>query len=638
MRLHSVVVRNYRNYLESETTVHPSITCIVGKNESGKTAFLNALYRLNPARPNATFSVHEHYPAWLEKRDRQKGLDLDRVQPITATFALSDEDRRVVAEEFGEGVFEAETLTISRDYGGVLYYTVDVSEARFVAHVVASVDWPRGTKTGANKAKSISDLSKYAEELAAQSADEDGYGAVATAVRTTLTNLVGDKDLGRAVFEFLKHRIPKFLYFADYSKLPYSVGIARLLTADPSSLEDHQLTARSLLRLAAAEDEYLSNPDYERRKRELENVANALTDDVLKYWTQNPELRVQPEITQTTVTDSRGTHSVLDELKIRIWDQRHMLSLPFNEHSTGFQWFFSFLIAFSEYEFTEDPVVILLDEPALGLHARAQADFLRFIEERIAARCQVMFTTHSPFMVQPGKLERVRLVEDRGKEEGAKLSDDVNSTDSDTLFPLQGALGYDLAQNLFISPNNLVVEGTSDFTYLRVISDYFAETGDRVPLDERWSIVPVGGVDLVPTFVALLGHHLDLTVLVDGTRGGNQRLTRLTTQGLLIPKRIITAGEPLGLPEADIEDLFAAEDYVNLVNRAFGTEIRLGDLEGSDPIVKRIARNLGRERFDHGRPADLLLRKRDEVLPNLTSVTLDNFEALFERINATIAD
>jgi predicted ATPase len=58
------------------------------------------------------------------------------------------------------------------------------------------------------------------------------------------------------------------------------------------------------------------------------------------------------------------------------------LSLPFDEHSSGFRWFFSFLAAFSEYENAQAPIVILLDEPALSLHARAQADFLRFIEER----------------------------------------------------------------------------------------------------------------------------------------------------------------------------------------------------------------------------------------------------------------
>ena len=50
-----------------------------------------------------------------------------------------------------------------------------------------------------------------------------------------------------------------------------------VLKTDPKQLDDDQLTARSLLKLAAADNDYLLNPDYERRKRELENVANALT-------------------------------------------------------------------------------------------------------------------------------------------------------------------------------------------------------------------------------------------------------------------------------------------------------------------------------------------------------------------------
>ena len=275
------------------------------------------------------------------------------------------------------------------------------------------------------------------------------------------------------------------------------------MKTEESALNDGELTARSLLRLAAADDDYLMNPEYERRKRELENVANALTDDVLTYWSQNPALRVNPDITQKTVTNPQGQQSVLDEIKFRIWDERHLLSLPFDEHSSGFQWFFSFLAAFSEFEFKEMPVIILLDEPALGLHAKAQKDFLRFIEERMTPICQVIYTTHSPFMVQPGNLERVRVVEDKGRKDGTIISSDVMSTDPDTLFPLQGALGYDMAQHLFIAPHNLVVEGTSDFTYLAIFSDYLKEKGDREYLDERWSIVPVGGADLLPSFVAL---------------------------------------------------------------------------------------------------------------------------------------
>jgi hypothetical protein len=343
-----------------------------------------------------------------------------------------------------------------------------------------------------------------------------------------------------------------------------------------------------------------------------------------------------PDITQKTVTNSQGQYSVLDELKIRIWDNRHQLSLPFDEHSTGFRWFFSFLAAFSEFEYSEDPVVLLLDEPALGLHGRAQADFLRFIEERLAPNHQVLYTTHSPFMVQPGKLERARVVEDKSQDLGCVITSDFATTDPDTLFPLQGALGYDLAQHLFISPHNLVVEGISDFTYFQVMSDYFKELGDRECLHEKWSIVPVGGADLVPTFVALLGGQLNLTVVVDAKKGGHQKLNRLVNQRLLDDKRLITIGHITGQPAADVEDLFSVGDYLALFNRTFGTVISKEDLCGNDPIVRRIARHCGKDRFDHGRPADYFLRSRDEILTSLSVETLDKFERLFARINETM--
>lgn len=119
------------------------------------------------------------------------------------------------------------------------------------------------------------------------------------------------------------------------------------------------------------------------------------------------------------------------------------------------------MAAFSEYEYSKKNIIILLDEPGLGLHGKAQADFIRFIEERLSQKRQVIYSTHSPFMVQPNKLERVRIVEEKDSEQGSKITEDVLTTDPDTLFPLQGALGYDLAQHLFISKDNLVVEGTS---------------------------------------------------------------------------------------------------------------------------------------------------------------------------------
>jgi hypothetical protein len=541
-----------------------------------------------------------------------------------------------VEEKFGPGVVAAGTmLKLWKNYSNEFRWESGCNEQQAVKNFVGKNPVPDAEQPAyvaladfeALKAKLVADVEKSKETA-------EDHKLFINAQSALKTLLGGKEDFDEAAWEVAEPRLPEFFYFDEYSKLPYSVKIRDVLNND--NLSESDATARALLMLGGTEKEYMLNPDYERRKRELENVANVLTDDVNKYWSQNPELRVQPDITQSTVSNQQGQQSVLDEMKLRIWDNRHSLSLPFTEHSGGFQWFFSFLAAFSEYEHRDPPVVILLDEPAVGLHAKAQADFLRFIEERLAKRCQVIYTTHSPFMVQPGKLERVRLVEDRGKDEGAVLSSDVLTRDRDTLFPLQGALGYDLVQHLFVAQNNVVVEGTSDYAYLTLVSDFLAAKGGRTSLDPKWSIVPVGGADLIPTFVALLGNHLKVTVLVDSRKGGNQRLERMAKDGYLEKQRIILVGDVLGRKTGDIEDLFEEDEYLGLYNRAFGKSIRAKDLKGNDPIVERIARHEGVERYDHGRPADVLLREREAILSTLSEDTLKRFEDLFARINKTL--
>lgn len=637
MKLKSARIRMFRNILDStEVKIEEKVTCLVGKNESGKSAFLNALWRLKPARVKPEFAIHDHYPAWLEKRHRNEGVNQKEFEPVEVCLEWEPADVKAVEEKFGAGVVAAgTTLRLWKNYSNALRWESGCNEQQAVKNFVGKNPVPDAQQAAY---AALAEFMALKERLATdveESKDAAEDHKLFTNAQSALKALLGEKcNFGDAVRAVAEPRLPEFFYFAEYSKLPYSVKIQDVLKND--KLSESDATARALLMLGGTEKDYMLDPEYERRKRELENVANVLTDDVNNYWSQNPELRVQPDITQRTVSNQQGQQSVLDEMKLRIWDNRHSLSLAFNEHSAGFQWFFSFLAAFSEYEHRDPPVVILLDEPAVGLHAKAQADFLRFIEERLTKRCQVIYTTHSPFMVQPGKLERVRLVEDRGKQEGSVLSSDVLTRDRDTLFPLQGALGYDLVQHLFVAENNVVVEGTSDYAYLKLISDFLGAKGGRTSLDPKWSIVPVGGADLIPTFVALLGNHLKVTVLVDSRKEGHQKLERMAKDGYLEKQRIILVGDILGRKTGDIEDLFEEDEYLGLYNKAFGKAIKAKDLKGNDPIVARIARHEGVERFDHGRAADVMLRDREAVLSTLSDSTLKRFEDLFGRINKTL--
>lgn len=129
--------------------------------------------------------------------------------------------------------------------------------------------------------------------------------------------------------------------------------------------------------------------------------------------------------TDNATVESGPENTVVRYLDVRVRDTRHGYTANFTQRSSGFQWFFSFLAAFSEFEKRGHGVIVLLDEPALNLHGQAQADFLRFINERLAANSQIIYATHSPFMVAPSHLERVRIVEDKGMDAGSVVSQDV---------------------------------------------------------------------------------------------------------------------------------------------------------------------------------------------------------------------
>ncbi len=644
MRLTKVRVGLFENIVDStEVEIEADVTCLVGKNESGKTAFLRALYRLNPAyEQTSKFVPRDDYPRWRWRRD-EKEKRVESAKPIFATFELSDNDVAVVEESFGSGALASRKLRVWRTYANELFLEVDVDEAALVQHLVGQLPEGSPARRGAAKTKTLEALQGVLSKAGAPttSAAPDGSAPQPDPAATEVTNLEtkvktlrSAEPLSRTAANSLTARLPKFFYFGEYSYLPGRVALGQLLGTNKEKLSPGDRTALSLLELAGGTKESLSAEDYEQRVAELEASGNEITRQVLEYWTTNANIRVDFDIDKKIEPNPQGQPHVVERyLDIRLHDQRHQFTTNFATRSTGFRWLFSFIAAFSAFEDLPEGIVVLLDEPALNLHACAQSDFLRFINTRLAAGHQVIYTTHSPFMVEPDRLRRVRLVEDK-PEVGAKVSSDVLSTDRDTLFPLQGALGYDLSQNLFVGATNLVIEGTSDFIYLSELSRHLERLG-RPHLDlRRWTLTPVGGASGVPTFVALLGSHLDVTVLVDADAKVNQRLTDMVAKGLLQSHRLVTVGQVVGKARADVEDMFTVDEYLRLYNKAFSASLKPSDLSGDGLLVKRIEQQAGP--FDHGRPAELLLREPEPFLSSLSEDTLGHFEKLFELVNQTL--
>lgn len=638
MKLLGAQVTNYKSIDDSGWVEFGNVTCLVGKNESGKTAFLQAIQRLSPAPGvkigfDLTDYPRKGYTRYKRQHEKQPATI------VCAKFELSAEEIARIEGEFGEGVLESPTMEAHKDYSNTQYWSVAINERAVVRHLLDKAALPDHVFAKVENSPNLDTLLGHLET------ESDQPPSIIDLIATLRTQF--DQSVkARIIHEFLAEMVPYFVYFSDYSTMGGRIAIQALKQRqDNDTLSDADRTFLSLLSLVGADLVDLEDEqDYERLTAELEGASNKISDEVFEFWSQNKQLAVRLALSNANPSDPSPLNSGAI-LNVRIENQRHRVTVPFDERSRGFVWFFSFLAYFSELEDETRDLVLLLDEPGLSLHAKAQSDFLRFIDERLAPKHQVIYTTHSPFMINPAELNRVRTVQDVD-ERGTVISADVLKNDRDTVFPLQAALGYELAQTLFVGPHNLLVEGPSDLVYLQVMSRILEQQG-QAGLDPRWVLVPVGGADKVSTFVSLLGgNKLHVAVLIDTSTKEMQRIRTLQSNHLIGANSLIQLSEFTGGDDADIEDMFEPGFYLELVNGAFteslDQKLKLSDLTSdSQRIVERLSQYFKNAsatdgRFDHYQPAVFLLTEQSKLIKKINEDTIGRFSALFQRVNSLL--
>jgi len=634
IKLKRVTVNKYKSIQKTQIVeIDPAITTVVGMNESGKTAFLTAIAKTNyfTADNDFVFDTIEDYPR-SELIDFQNS-DED-CEIIKCEYEISPELIKLIGDEIGKGVFTIKEFSRSHYYKEktALFSGIAANKKKFLELKIQNYILTFSTKEAITKCASLNDIAA----IVAVEGDTDLQN-----FKNEINKIIdgGYKDPNWTdllesyiVKKWIQPKIPKFWYFDDYYPLGGKININKLHKEPPATEKDK--TSKALFELARIKPEDILNStdkEYEKYIALLEASSNKITTEIFKYWSTNKNLDIEFKIQNTTTPPEK----ILD---IRVKNQRHKITLPLDRRSKGFNWFFSFIIWFSKIQADKtSDYILLLDEPGLNLHASAQADLLRFIED-LSKKYQIIYTTHSPFMVESDHLDRVRTCLET--EEGTIISDTIQEKDPNTLFPLQAALGYDIAQNLFVSKNNLLVEGPADLIYLTVLSSIL-ETEKRTSLKENITIVPVGGLDKVTTFISLLrGSKLNVVCLLDTftDQKGKQKVDDLIRYKIIKDKNIRFFDEFAnnGAKTADIEDLFAKDEYIKLFNEAFDTEyskIEVAHLDTSiETVVKQINKIIGKERFNHYRPANKLNQLGIDK-KYFSTKTLDNFEKMFIEIN-----
>lgn len=634
MKLQKVEIKKYKSINSDQVIrIEDDTTILVGMNESGKTSILEAIAKTNyfNADSKFRFNLTHDYP-----RKEKKQIDKDGSEPVAVIMHYSIEENLIkkINIELGANVWNATEITISYKYkGGNTWGGIKCNHEAFWEYQLKKLELPSDLRDKFNK---IVSKEKFEAELNILT-DEGVKQKVTQLSKFFVKEWPFANQLEEYIVKhYLRPNIPKFLYYDEYYALPSEITIEDL---NEEEIEDEYKTAKALFELADINtNELINAKDFEDYKAELEATQATISDELFKYWSSNQNLEINFDI-EPIIESSSNSNGHIDKivshiLHIRVKNKRSAVSLPLRNRSKGFNWFFSFLIWFKKIqEDKNSKYILLLDEPGLNLHASAQADLMKFIED-LTADYQIVYTTHSPFMIDSNKLSRVRTVLET--KEGTSISESLQEKDPKTLFPLQAALGYDIAQNLFISKKNLIVEGIADLVFLETVSGIL-QSKDRTALSNDITIVPVGGLDKVATFISLLrGSKLHLVCLLDSFNDAKAkaRLDNLIREKIIKENDILFYDEFSQLDKADLEDMFSKEEYLNIYNEAFkDSKLKASDLNKDIPnIIIQINNYIGKDRYNHYLPAIEFAKKTDKIV-ELSEATLSRFEGLFSKIN-----
>ncbi|HEY7048885.1 MAG TPA: AAA family ATPase [Jatrophihabitantaceae bacterium] len=506
---------------------------------------------------------------WKQYGDVEKAVDVLRAAlaiaaapPMPAESPAVEADEPPVAEAPAKAA-EAETAVAEAPVEAA---APDPEAAQQLLDALAELSdgWESSTTIRGRRAASLRD---WLDAATVQLASDD---AAITEAADTVRAALEQANRVVEAFDELEGHIPFFVYFSQYVKVQPRIHLGRLAAQELAGDIDEEydfgnlcllrylgLSARELADLGrgipdvrtesgelirpSAEDIAAYQARLDRRGYKLNAAAMTLTKAINSVWGDDRELDILPDgqYLKVVVRNEDGARVELDQ------------------GSEGFRWLVSFHVVFeAQARSREANAILLLDEPAVSLHALKQEKFRETIT-KLAARNQTLFTTHSPFMVASDEMHRVRIVEMKDRDTGTMVHQDFAVGDPRSLFLLESHFGYELGRSLFEQRRNLVVEDISDYWYLLAISDAAKDVGE-IAIDDDVAILPAGDAGKVIYHASVL-HSRDWQVaaLFDSDVSGTAAAEDEAFVHLMKKERIYLVGDFYEGPveQAEFEDL-----------------------------------------------------------------------------------
>lgn len=598
MRLRKFRVRAFRCIHDSGEIDVGDLAAFVGRNESGKTTILQALMLLNRDE-----SVSE-----LDLCDEMSDELKSEMVLVEGSFELSSAETAMIHQKFRD-LPDIKTIKLYRtntdgevkyDFGDVEFNDTEERDSNSWMSLVKEVNLFLNTIP--NHLKEQLDASFFygaaptSKEIFNKNMDRFNKSIRAIAIReeqvigewlsvykdprNTYERLVEGTSQRRRLENYIASELhPRFVYFSDYKKIHGNINLNEFIndqqgrrtdTIEYVEEFDKAETVRNLFYLAeldlTALESYQDSPS--TLIKILNTASNRLTKRLNPTWKGDPihvDLRYNPgNIMSLVISDVHRDGTITNTGLL-------------NRRAEGFKWTFSFIVNFAaETQRAElKEAILLLDEPARNLHPTQQMGIADLLQD-LAGSNQVLYATHSPFMIfdyTPGNLLVVEL--DR-RRHLSKIFYDYWNADDMTLTPVIYGLSRGLVQSITdrgIGVNSrpvLIVENRSDAMYLNAF-DKFVED-PNISMNPLNVVASYSKDAVMPLATFYKNHGYSTFILLADSVESKHIESQLAQNGFEPVQTIHYESDNKKL--RSIEDYIAPDDYIHAVNQTYMVKLR----------------------------------------------------------------
>ena len=585
MKFESFKIENFRSIVDTDwQTLSPdNITSLIGQNESGKTSVLEALMAFEEGEISQDdLRNDESFPSIYCKFK----LDTNELAEIFEDKILPKKLNKIIEKNNN-------SITLFRKWSSLEKHDFDIEDQNI------KDCWNEAVET------------KNPQENTETAKQEDQAITTTPPVEIPITI----EEFKNEIF----NNAPQFILFEDNSLLPRTIDIEDIKNKNKKAAG--YIGAENLLKIVNLDISTIeSNSDNRILEDKINTISNKFTADFQKYWGQkigkNDKITIQISLknhSNTAEESKKGKPYLIFFIK----DSNGRL-YP-DQRSKGVRWFISFYIQLEAMS-KDRKNVILTDEPGNSLHGKAQEDVLK-IFEKIKNDLQIVYTTHSPYLMDINHAYRILAVQ-RDEEENNNYTkimsiQKLGGANTDTLLPLYTSIGVDLShQRVIKSKNNVLLEEVSAFYYLKAFKQIIGN-------EEEMYFLPATGATNLPLLANLMcGWNLDFCVLLDDDSRGRGVYKILLESKIKDENRLMKLKGMSG-----IEDMFETKDFETIILKSAE---KLAKNSINSDVAKKYSKPLLARDFLLG------VEKGDIKKENLSPTTIKNIEEVLSKIKTAL--